>query len=295
MNDVRISTLLMHKCAEPNVEIIPFCVDEGVARNGGRVGAASAPQKILEAFGKLTPNPARFDKMVDVLHKTIVSEPIFMEGADLESAQISLGEKVQESLEKNRFPIILGGGHETSFGHFLGYVFAQNSIDAINVDAHADVRELKNGKAHSGSPFRQMLEHESEMLEHYSVFGLGKHCVAKEHFDYLRAKNCDFHWIDETRRADATQLSANRHHPFFLSIDADAIDQAFMPAVSAPNADGLSPQWVYNFVKAAGRNPNCHSFDLVEINPNYDVGDAGIKVAALILWNLFSGLSTRFW
>lgn len=295
MKDVRISTLLAHKCAEPKVVIIPFCVDEGVARNKGRIGASSAPHAILEAFGKLTPNPMRFDAMVDVLHRTVVLDSIFMEAGDLEAAQIALGKHVQECIEKKRFPIILGGGHETSFGHFLGYAFSQQSIDAINVDAHPDVRELTDGKAHSGSPFRQMLEHESGMLEHYSVFGLGKHCVAKEHLDYLRTKNCDYHWIDEARRADAMQLSANRHHPFFVSVDADAIDQAFMPSVSAPNGDGFSPQWVYNFVKAAARNPNCQSFDLVEVNPTYDVGGAGVKVAALILWNLFNGLSTRLW
>ncbi len=28
----------------------------------------------------------------------------------------------------------------------------------VNIDAHFDVRPLKDGKAHSGSPFRLMLE-----------------------------------------------------------------------------------------------------------------------------------------
>ncbi len=31
-------------------------------------------------------------------------------------------------------------------------------LAVINIDAHFDVRPLKNGLAHSGSPFRLMLE-----------------------------------------------------------------------------------------------------------------------------------------
>lgn len=32
------------------------------------------------------------------------------------------------------------------------------TLAVINIDSHFDVRELKNNQAHSGSPFRLMLE-----------------------------------------------------------------------------------------------------------------------------------------
>lgn len=38
--------------------------------------------------------------------------------------------------------------------------YPHERIAVINLDAHFDVRPLKDGKAHSGSPFRQMLLHE---------------------------------------------------------------------------------------------------------------------------------------
>jgi len=34
-------------------------------------------------------------------------------------------------------------------------------INVTNIDAHFDVRPPKEGKEHSGSPFRQLLEHQS--------------------------------------------------------------------------------------------------------------------------------------
>lgn len=38
-------------------------------------------------------------------------------------------------------------------------MYPNKKFGVINLDQHFDVRPLKDGKAHSGSPFRQMLEH----------------------------------------------------------------------------------------------------------------------------------------
>ncbi|HEV2873534.1 MAG TPA: class I SAM-dependent methyltransferase, partial [Thermoleophilaceae bacterium] len=45
-------------------------------------------------------------------------------------------------------------------------------VEILNWDAHADVRELKQGQAHSGSPFRQAIEDASRVCRRYSVAGL---------------------------------------------------------------------------------------------------------------------------
>ena len=38
--------------------------------------------------------------------------------------------------------------------------FPDSKLLVINIDSHFDVRPKKDGKAHSGSPFRLMLENE---------------------------------------------------------------------------------------------------------------------------------------
>ncbi len=54
----------------------------------------------------------------------------------------------------------MGGGNDQSFpnGHALLRDEATRAFGVINIDAHLDVRPLKEGKAHSGSPFRQLIE-----------------------------------------------------------------------------------------------------------------------------------------
>ncbi|MEA5720431.1 arginase family protein, partial [Salmonella enterica subsp. enterica serovar Virginia] len=40
--------------------------------------------------------------------------------------------------------LVLGGGHETAFGHGAGVLdaFAQESVGIINLDAHLDLRQI---------------------------------------------------------------------------------------------------------------------------------------------------------
>jgi len=45
------------------------------------------------------------------------------------------------------------------------------SVAAINIDAHFDVRPLKQGKVHSGSPFRLLLEDGNSSLTRMTHFG----------------------------------------------------------------------------------------------------------------------------
>jgi arginase family enzyme len=57
---------------------------------------------------------------------------------------------------------IKGGSNDQSFpnGRALIEAFPKCSFGIINIDAHFDVRPLKEGKTHSGSPFRQIMETE---------------------------------------------------------------------------------------------------------------------------------------
>src|ERR687884_322191 len=49
---------------------------------------------------------------------------------------------------------VLVGGHETAYGHYLGYVRAGRPVGIINLDAHLDLRPVEGGRGNSGTPFR---------------------------------------------------------------------------------------------------------------------------------------------
>jgi formiminoglutamase len=295
-NDERIGHYLSKGLTgdqQPKAVIIGFPSDEGVKRNDGRTGAASAPANIREALYKMTPDAEKTKPFINLVEHTNDLGDVQVSG-DLVGDQGMLGKIVAAYLEQNIIPIILGGGHETAFGHFLGYAKAEMKTAILNLDAHTDVRPLRNGKAHSGSPFRQAIEHESGCCEKYLVAGLQPYSVAKAHLNYVDKNQGQYHFKDETNITTISELfHAHESERLIVTFDMDAVDQAFAPGVSAPCANGLQPDLWLTAAYLAGRNEQVTSFDLSEVNPKFDRDGQTVKLAALTIWHFLLGLSQR--
>jgi formiminoglutamase len=188
---------------------------------------------------------------------------------------------------------ILGGGHETSFGHFLGYVEADSPVDVVNWDAHPDVRAMRAGLGHSGSPFRQMLDHPSRGCRSYSVLGILDHSCSEAHLDLIRnrggrvVRNADL-GIDSGK-----EILMGLQGPVMVSFDLDAVDQAYSPGVSAPATGGLSSRDWLQYVRDSGACAAVSSVDFVEVSPALDRDRQTSRLAAAGLWNFLVGLSRR--
>jgi formiminoglutamase len=72
-------------------------------------------------------------------------------------------------------------------------------VSVVNIDAHFDVRPLKDGLAHSGSPFRQMLEDDAWVaagLRFAEFASQGGQCSAV-HEEYVRSKGGSIVWLSD--------------------------------------------------------------------------------------------------
>jgi formiminoglutamase len=210
---------------------------------------------------------------------------------DLEADQRALATLLAPHLGAGRFAIVLGGGHETAFGHFLGYVAAGLRPEILNWDAHADVRELRDGLGHSGSPFRQALEH-SPPCRRYSVGGLQPQSVSAEHLAYVRARG-EVRFRHELTAAQARHAYDGLAAPALVSFDLDAVDVAHAPGVSAPSAGGIGARAWLSLAWRAGRSDAVTSCDVVELNPALDRDGQTARLAALTVWQVLRGLATR--
>lgn len=274
--------------------LVGFPQDEGVRRNQGRPGAAEAPSAIRHWLYRLTPwdaEPHSLD-LLDVGNVRIAG--------DLEESQQALAEVIAALLTASAVPIVLGGGHETAYGHYLGYVRAGRDPAIVNLDAHLDVRPLRDGRGHSGSPFRQALEHPTRPLpgNRYVVLGAQPFAVSRAHRAYVQEKGGVIHWAAEVGenleprfRQECERLSSAS--AIYVTVDSDVVSQAEVPGVSAPNPLGLCERAVAACAAAAGSSPAVSSFDLVEINPTLDRDGQSARWAAVVVWHFLRGLSRR--
>ncbi len=274
------------------VVLVGFPTDRGVQRNGGRRGAAEAPTAIREQLFRLTPDPESPETFTRLLESTCDLGDVAMSG-DLETDQERLAETLEPHLARGAVAIILGGGHETAYGHFLGYVRAGRPVAILNWDAHADVRPLVDDLGHSGSPFRQALAHPSGLCRNYTVAGLNPTTVARAHLDFISERGGAAYFNTEVNFTVVESILAAHEFESLVTFDLDAVDSAAAPGVSAPATAGLSPHiWLYAAYRA-GRTATVRSMDVVELCPPHDVDRRTARLAARTVWEFLRGLAAR--
>lgn len=287
----------------------------GVVRNGGRAGAAEAPRAIRNALFRMATS-AILDVMLD--HRLVVIDmgDIEVEGRTLEEIHDQQCHVVHACMTSGMVPLVLGGGHDVAWPTINALNTTGASYGVINIDAHADVRPLKEGGlAHSGSPFRQMLEApSSKLLEgSFTEFGLQSIAVSSSHLQYLSNKGMHYDMLDDIRGAGVAQAwttalrRAAGHtvdgfaaHPtgttaeaLYVSLDVDSFASAYAPGVSAPSTDGFMPHEIALCLRMAGAEPTLRAFDVVEVNPAYDIDGRTSKLAASMIMHLLSGIAQR--
>ena len=292
--------------------LVGFPVDEGVRRNHGRPGAALAPHEIRRILSRLTTADPAAGAGAGLLGagaglQTTPQRRVppldagnIRVSGNLEAAQENLAAVIGSILAARAVPIVLGGGHETAYGHFLGYVAASKNVGILNIDAHLDVRPFTADSGNSGTPFRQALEHPTRPLPgpRYVCLGAQPHAVSRPHLDYVKQRGGVVRWCSEVKGSleqhfarEVERLAAEG--PVYLTIDADAVQEADVPGVSAPNSLGFAGAEVAACARLAGRSAAVCSMDLVEINPHYDRDGQSARWAALVLWNFLMGLAER--
>ena len=259
--------------------LIGFESDEGVKRNNGRIGAASAPNEIRKQLAKLPYHLDKGTRMVDIGN-------IACENGKLEQAQQVLGEQVAKLLHHSCTPIIIGGGHETLYGHFLGvreFIGSGASLGIINIDAHFDMRESEISS--SGTMFKQILDEDQQAG--YLCLGIQQFGNTKALFNIAETYGCQYIMEESLTFEDATKKVidefADKYDYVLLTLCTDSINASAAPGVSAPSPFGLDPKLVRSLLGYIVAKENVTSFDISEVNPLLDEDDKTTRLAAYLI------------
>ncbi len=269
-----------------DVVLLGFASDDGVKRNNGRVGAAKGPEEFRKVIGSLCWH-GKESGFIDAGN-------IFPKSGNLEEAQVELGKGVVHLLRNSKRSFIIGGGHETACGHYLGVAdFLKTSkpeakLGVLNIDAHFDLRPY-DGVPHSGSPFLQAHEHaQKENIDlKYMVYGLNRHNNTASLFK--TAKSLGTEWIENQEVLSKEQDSLEKVTAFvedrdyiYLTICLDVFDASIAPGVSAPAWNGILPQHAMRIIDLVKRSGKLLSMDVCELNPEFDQDNRTAKLAGML-------------
>jgi formiminoglutamase len=242
--------------------------DIGVRANLGKAGCANSFQQILSPLFNVQVNRFLNPESL-VLGPYLDFEELSDEArhldpnrsADLERLRelTSLIDQAVTGLIEHiakcgKTPIVIGGGHNNSYGIIKGVSLAQNrAIEVLNIDPHADFRALEG--RHSGNGFSYA--HDEGFLGRYAVFGLHESYNNQAILETFRA-SADLYYLsydelliystDERDRLFKDALRWLGPRPIGLELDLDSITGF---PVSALNASGFTMRQVRGLIKTA--------------------------------------------
>jgi formiminoglutamase len=290
------------KRSDAKYVILGIAEDIGVRANYGRGGAHTAFKPALESFINQQANDFLNGENILVLGEVNVEDLVVrasqlhtknsLEISKLRDLVTELDIRVTEVAKQivlsNKIPIVIGGGHNNSFGNIQGSSLALNKkINVINCDPHLDFRPLEG--RHSGNGFSYA--YDNGLLKKYSVFGM--------HEQYNTS------WALEQFKTNPDRLFFNTYESIYvreeqdfktalnncigfvkdevcgIELDLDSITN--VPS-SAKTSSGISPVQGRQFVYQCAKSLNAVYLHIAEGAPILSHIKADIKTGKLIAY-----------
>lgn len=249
--------------------------DTGVRLNNGRTGAAGGPKAFRAALSRY----GVADSAGGYLPLVFDAGDVMPTGS-LEKTHERVTEATTALLDRGLFPIAIGGGHDLTYPFVRAVAAKHPKLAGIYFDAHLDVRET----AGSGMPFRRLIEDCGVSALH--LHGFRPLVNSLEHLDWFRAHGGRTH-------PESAKVALPKAKNLFVSFDLDVLDAAHAPGVSALNPAGWNVREAEAWVRACGADPRVRCFDLMELNPAYDIDSRTARVAAHLFLSFLAGFAQR--
>ncbi|KVV14686.1 formimidoylglutamase [Flavobacterium sp. TMP13] len=263
--------------------------DIGVRANFGRPGAASAWESAVKSIANIQHNRFCKGNQIAVLGQLNVKEEM-LEVQNLDFKDIDDRLKLSQLVAKidkdvsnivfnivkaGKTPIVIGGGHNNSYGNIKGCALAKGKpINAINFDAHSDFRILEG--RHSGNGFSYA--YEEGFLKKYFIFGLHENYTSKSVLDIIKKKEdrVRFNTYDAIKIRKEKEFESEMQHAldfvktdaFGIEVDLDALPNI---ASSAMTLSGFSIEELRQFISYFGKHKNATYLHICEGAP--DLGE----------------------
>ena len=256
--------------------VIPFGLEKTVSY--GR-GTKNGPKEIIKASHQVELYDEELNcepfKVIGV--KTI--KP-FKINKNINKALKQVSLLNQESIEKNLFPLTLGGEHSNTAGCIEPFVKSYKNVTILQFDAHADLRNSYNNQKYShASAMRRCLD-----FKNVDLISIGIRNISKEEMPFLKKNDSriKIFWAKDQKKWNLRyfkRLIKNKN--VYLTFDVDGLDSSIMPATGTPEPGGLFWYETLSLIKTTFKNANVIGADINELAPIKGFNSYNFLVAKL--------------
>src|SRR6478672_13346382 len=178
---------------------------------------------------------------------------------------------VRKILDAGAMPIVLGGDHAIPIPVFRA-LDRHGPVTLVQIDAHIDWRDEVNGVREGlSSPIRRA----SEMPHIDQIFQIGMRSAGSARPEEVEAAaaygaNIITAWELHDNGMDAVLQRIPDGGRYYITIDADGMDPAVMPAVAGPAPGGVTFHHARKLIHGLVKKGRVVGMDIVEIQPEKD-------------------------
>lgn len=205
----------------------------------------------------------------------------------------SLKDAVEELIESNIKPIIIGGEHSVSIGSIKALANLEDNDDLsdvtiIHLDAHRDIIDTYIGEKDSHATIMRRVHD----LNPKELIQIGIRSFSIEEKEFVESQGNITSFLAKDLFDDFDTLLEkldSLEGKVYVSIDMDVIDPAFAPSVGNPTPNGLHPVDVENIFETLASNEaiDVIGFDLVEVASD-KLGDITAVLAAKMIYDFLT-------
>ena len=256
--------------------VIPFGLEKTVSYGGG---TKNGPKEIIKASHQVELYDEELNcepfKVIGV--KTI--KP-FKINKNINKALKQISLLNQKSIEKNLFPLTLGGEHSITAGCIEPFVKSYKNVTILQFDAHADLRNSYNNQKYShASAMRRCLD-----FKNVDLISIGIRNISKDEIPFLKKNDSriKIFWAKDQKKWNLKyfkRLIKNKN--VYLTFDVDGLDSSIMPATGTPEPGGLFWYETLSLIKTTFKNANVIGADINELAPIKGFNSYNFLVAKL--------------
>lgn len=199
---------------------------------------------------------------------------------DKKKALRLIQEQVQQIIDANKIPIMIGGEHLVSLAPVKALSKKYDDLNIIHFDAHTDLREEYLGES---------LSHATVLRRIYDQVGDGKinqFCIRsglKEEFEWAKHHTHLEKFTYNTLESCVRRL---KEKPVYITIDLDVLDPSVFPGTGTPEPGGINFHHMMEIISILNKLENVVGMDVVELSPKYDASGVSTAVACKTLREL---------
>lgn len=169
---------------------------------------------------------------------------------------------IKKIVDKEKFPVILGGEHTISCGAVLGFKEKFPALSVIQFDAHPDLRDTYQETKFSHATVMRRI------LEHFPIVQVGIRTESKEEAEFYRNNSIPvFPAREILENLNINKILLSLKNDVYLTIDMDVFDPSVVPGVGTPEPGGLFWYDILKILKELFKKKNVVGVDIVETSP----------------------------